>query len=339
MSQQQSWLPGSLVLVTGATGRVGRRLSQELLAVGAKVRTVVLPGDPGRDLLDPKIEVVDGSLANRTTVTAALNGVDGLIHLAALMDWSPNANDSLFESNVQATYLLLDALAARAQRMQRVVLVSSDEVYPALSVDGMITEDLPLRPYSFYGLTKQMNEVLGTFYHRTAGLKVTTARFALTAAAEEITRHDGWSGRLFFASGLKALLRGLSRLDAVAAIDDATDRPERTLILALDADGVSYRNQFCDVRDLVRGILCLAVEPAAVGETFNLSGPAAFDYQDVVPRLAQAIGVPFVEVRLPGPRFNIETSVAKARQLVGFNPEFGINEIIDGLGEPSARPA
>lgn len=331
MIDHHSWLPGSTVLVTGATGRIGRRLSRALLAAGAKVRTVVLPEDPGRDSLDPRVEVVDGSLTDARIVKVAVNGVDGLVHLAALMDWSPSANEALFASNVQATFMLLDELAARARTVHRVVLASSDEVYPALSVDGVITEDLPLRPYSFYGLTKQTNEMLGTFYHRTAGLKVTTARFALTASAEEISRHNGWSGRLFFASGLKTLLRGLNRSDAAAAIDAATDRPDSTLILALDADGRSYRNQFCDVRDMVRGILCLALEPAAVGETFNLSGPGAFDYQDVVPRLSQAIGVPFKEVRLPGPRFNIETSVEKARQLVGFNPEFGINEIIDGL--------
>lgn len=328
------WIQGSTVLLTGATGRVGSRVAQELLDAGARVRTIVLPDDPGVDRLLPAIEVVTGSLTEEGVVREAIAGVDALIHLAALMDWNPGAERRLWDANVTATFRLLDGLAQNAGQIERIIIVSSDEIYPALEVSGEITEDLPARPYSFYGLTKQLNEDLARFYHRAHGLPVVTVRFALTAAAEEIAQPYGWSGRLFFAAGLRRLLGGLGREDAVALIDGAVSEPETTLVLARDLDGRPYRFQFCDVRDLVQGIMLMATESSAVGEVFNLSGPEAFSYDDVVPRLAAVTGYDYVDLRLPGERFDVNTSTRKARTLLGYRPRNGIDEILAAIGEP-----
>ena len=323
-----TWLDGATVLVTGATGRIGGRLTTELLGRGARVRTVVLPEDARAASLPADVEVTTGSLADAAVVAQATDGVDAVVHLAALMDWSPDANAALFEANVAATYLLLDDLARRPTAVRRFVMASSDEVYSSLEVEGLIVEDLPIVPYSFYGLTKQLDEVLADFYHRVHDVPTCVARFSLTAEADEITRHDGWSGRLFFASGLRAILDAIGRPAAVAAIDAAVDDPEQTLVLARDTDGNPYRFQFCDARDLVAGLLCLLTAPAAVGQTCNLSGPEAFSYADVVPRLSDTIGVPYVDLRLEGPRIELTTSTQRAREIAGFVPRVGISEIL-----------
>lgn len=323
-----AWLRGATVLVTGATGRIGGRLSTDLVDLGARVRTVVLPEDGGAAGLGADMEVITGDLADAGVAARASEGVDAVVHLAALMDWSPEANSALFESNVRATYLLLDQCAQRSPQLRRFVLASSDEVYPSLNVEGQVVEDLPTEPYSFYGLTKQLDEVLAGFYHRVHDLPTCVARFSLTAEADEITRHDGWSGRLFFASGLRAILDAIGRPSAVAAIDAAVDDAERTLVLARDTDGNPYRFQFCDARDLVSGLLCLLTAPGAVGETVNLSGPEAFSYADVVPRLSEAIGVGYVDLRLQGAPINLTTSTERAREVAGFVPRVGIEEIL-----------
>lgn len=321
-------IDGSLVLVTGATGRVGRRLVPELLDRGARVRTVVLPDDPGAADLPAEIEVITGRLSDAAVVAQAADQIDAVVHLAAFMDWAPEANPALFESNVEATFLLLDELAQQSGSLQRFVLASSDEVYPALEVEGEIVEDLPLLPYSFYGLTKQLDEVLVEFYRRVHGIPTVVARFSLTAAASEITRHDGWSGRLFFASSLGNILNAVGRPGAAAAIDAAVDDADATLVLARDLEGNPYRFQFCDVRDLVSGLLCLLTAPGAVGQTCNLSGPEAFSYADVVPRLSEALGLPYVDLRLEGERFDVTTSTERARAAAGFEPQIGIEEIL-----------
>ena len=331
MGDSMTWLDGASVLVTGATGRIGGRLAPELLGRGAQVRTVVLPEDPNADALSGDIDVITGSLSDAGVVARAIEGVDAVVHLAALMDWSPDANPELFEANVAATYLLLDQLAQRSSPLQRFVLASSDEVYSSLDVVGQIVEDLPMVPYSFYGLTKHLNEVMAGFYHRVHDLPTCVARFSLTAEAEEITRHDGWSGRLFFASGLRAILDAIGRPQAVAAIDAAVDDPSQTLILARDTNGDPYRFQFCDARDLVDGLLCLLTAPGAVGQTCNLSGPEPFSYADVVPPLSEAIGVPYVDLRLEGARIELTTSTERARQVAGFVPRIGISQILSQI--------
>ncbi|WP_051897681.1 NAD-dependent epimerase/dehydratase family protein [Sciscionella sediminilitoris] len=321
---------GSPVLVTGATGRVGSRLVDTLLDQGRPVRAVVLPGDPGRAALPGAVTVIEGSLTDPAVVAEAVEGIGAAVHLAAAMDWGPGANDRLFEANVRATYLLFEALAERGGAIERVVLASSDEVYPALQAGEPIAEDRALSPYSFYGLTKELDERLAAYYHRT-GLAVTVARFSLVAAAEEITRPDGWSGRLFFGSGLRALLSGLGRAEAVAALDAQVPDQDGCLVLARDEQDRPYRFQFCDVRDLVHGLDCLLREPAVVGETVNLSGPVAFGYDEVVPELAERIGVRYREVRLPGPRFDVRIETAKAVRLAGYRPRYDVRTIIDQL--------
>ena len=326
------WLNASTVLLTGASGRVGQRLSARLHESGAKIRTVVLPEDPMKGNLPDYIDVIEGTLSDPDVVSRSVKGVDAVVHLAALMDWRAGANEALFHANVTSTFLLLEALAGVSTPVHRVVVVSSDEVYPALHVDGEIHENRELNPYSFYGLTKQLDEVMANFYARTTSLPIAIARFSLTAAAEELSRHDGWSGRLFFASGLRALMEGLGRQDAVSAIDAAVSDSQRTLVLARDELGHSYRFQFCDVRDLVEGLVCLLVAPGAVGGTFNLSGPAPFDYEEVVPKLSEATGFPFVEVSIPGPRFDVRTSTERAQRLAGYSPQYGINEILEAMG-------
>ena len=339
MADSMAWLRGATVLITGATGRIGGRLATDLLDLGARVRTVVLPGDGGAAALSADVDVITGNLADASVVAQATEGVDAVVHLAALMDWSPEANAALFESNVRATYLLLDQCAQHPGKLRRFVLASSDEVYSSLDVEGQIVEDLPLVPYSFYGLTKQLDEVLADFYHRVHDLPTCVARFSLTAEADEITRHDGWSGRLFFASGLRAILDAIGRPEAVTAIDAAVDDAEQTLVLARDTAGNPYRFQFCDARDLVSGLLCLLTAPGAVGETVNLSGPEPFSYADVVPRLSDAIGVPYVDLHLEGARINLTTSTERAREVSGFIPRIGIDEILEqvtGDREPAS---
>ncbi len=331
MDDSMRSLDGANVLVTGATGRIGSRLARELLALGARIRTVVLPDDPKAEALSADVEVISGSLVEGSVVAEAARDADAVVHLAALMDWSLEANPALFDSNVRATYLLLDELAKRPGRLRRFVLASSDEVYSALEVQGQIVEDLPIVPYSFYGLTKQLDEVMADFYHRVHGMPTCVARFALTAEADEITRHDGWSGRLFFASGLRAILDAIGRPEAVAAIDAAVDDAQQTLVLARDTDGNPYRFQFCDARDLVAGLICLLTAPGAVGETCNLSGPEPFSYDDVVPRLSETIGVPYVDLQLAGDRIDLTTSTQRAREVAGFVPRIGIEEILEQI--------
>ncbi len=320
-----------VTLITGATGRVGRELLALRQAEGDRVRAFVLPDDPGKETLEAKgVEIVTGSLTDRGAVSEAVSGIDCVAHLAAAMLWERDSNRQLFEQNLAGTFNLLNAVVEQDVGLKRFFLASSDEVYPSLMANYLpIDETHPLNPYSFYGLTKETNERFAFYYHRAHGVPATVARFALTARAEEILRPDGWSGRFLFVAPMRDLMKGLGRPDAAAAVETAcrTD-PQSTLLLALDEAGVPYEFHMCDVLDLVAGINLMLTSPSAIGHVFNLSGPSRFSYRTAVETLHAETGMPFVEVRIPGPPIRIAHDISKARSMLGYSPKRDIRSII-----------
>ncbi len=319
-------------LITGATGRVGRELVKFRKSRSDRIRALVLPDDPGLAALEAEnVEIVRGSLTDRGAIAEAVAGVSRVVHLAAVMLWGEGADRKLFEQNIAGTFHLLDAIVEGDVKLERFFLASSDEVYPSLKASYLpIDEPHPLNPYSFYGLTKETNERFAFYYHRAHGIPVTIARFALIARSEEILRPDGWSGRFMFAAPMRDLFTALGRPDAAQSIASAcqTD-PSSTLLLALDENGVPYEFHMCDVKDLVAGIDLMLCNPSAVGEVFNLSGPAQFSYRVAVEALHEATGLPFIEVRIPGPPIRIAHDISKARSILGYAPERDIRRIIE----------
>jgi len=91
------------VLVTGATGVIGRRLVHELLENGYQVRVLVRDPERAVDAMPARwvegVQLVDGDVTDAASLEPALKGVDGVLHLAV--------------ENVDGTRNLLDA-AARA---------------------------------------------------------------------------------------------------------------------------------------------------------------------------------------------------------------------------------
>lgn len=319
------------VLVTGASGRVGSEVVARRQMLGDEVRALVLPGDPGATRLSASgVEVVIGSLTDVAAVRQAVAGVDVVVHLAAAMLWEQDADRELFSQNVQSTFNLFDAVVSQNVKLQRFFIASSDEVYPSLkALYSPIDEQHPRNPYSFYGLTKEIDERMALYYHRSHAIPVTIARFALIARSEEIRQPTGWSGRFFFLHPMRKLFAAIGRPEAVAALDASGTNSEETLLLALDEDGIPYKFQLCDVQDLVVGIDLMLSNMSAVGEVFNLSGPSPFSYKVAVEELHRRFGLPYVEVRIPGPAIRCSHDITKARSLLGYTPVYDIRRVIE----------
>ncbi|UGS36420.1 NAD-dependent epimerase/dehydratase family protein [Capillimicrobium parvum] len=155
------------VLLTGATGLVGRPVLDRLLHQGARV-TVLAVADtvrklPGHDALD----VVTGDLQAPDRLAAAARGVEVVVHAAGALPGSSPAE--LERVNVEGTENLL--LAAAEARVRRFVLLSSTAVYaPAPPRAWPVAEDHPLgpaRPPSIaYGRSKIAAEGLVTRFRR-----------------------------------------------------------------------------------------------------------------------------------------------------------------------------
>jgi nucleoside-diphosphate-sugar epimerase len=164
------------VLVTGATGFIGRRLVARLLEEGAAVRALVLEGDPGEVHL-PKgsVEIIRGSVADRSSADRAVKGADVVFHLAAVVgDWAP---EELFRQvTVEGTR---NVLSAAAEAGARAVLASSIVVYGDAIGRAECAEDRPFgKPAGAYSRSKQEQERIAGDLGRRAGLAVTTLRLA-----------------------------------------------------------------------------------------------------------------------------------------------------------------
>ena len=156
------------VVVTGASGHVGRYAVDTLMRAGHEViavsRSGQVPAEPfGRLPREARVTGLALDLALETSVeplAAALDGAGALVHLAA---WHPEATAStgraerhrLLEVNVHGTLRALDA--ARQSRVPVVVYASTFEVYGDAEGD-FITEAARLEPITDYGATKLSGE-------------------------------------------------------------------------------------------------------------------------------------------------------------------------------------
>jgi dihydroflavonol-4-reductase len=110
-------------LVTGATGFVGAAVARALLGAQWQVRVLARPGSDRRNLKSLEVEVSEGDLADLKSLERAVQGCDGLFHVAA--DYRLGARDpaELYRANVEGTRNVLSA--AHRSGVQRIVYTSS----------------------------------------------------------------------------------------------------------------------------------------------------------------------------------------------------------------------
>ena len=127
-------------LVTGANGFLGRHVVRALLARGIEVRAMVRPAARLEGLGWPSsVEIFRADLRTSRDLPRAFEGVDVLLHLAAVVS---GGEDAQFAGTVAGTERLLEAMAATA--CQRLVLCSTFSVYNYNEISGTLYEDSPL---------------------------------------------------------------------------------------------------------------------------------------------------------------------------------------------------
>jgi nucleoside-diphosphate-sugar epimerase len=144
------------VLVTGATGFVGRHLVPGL----AEHHDVVAVARPGRDLpeLGAAVQWLECDLAGGPSRTALPDRVDAIVHLAQSAHYKafPERADDVFAINVEATFRLLDY--ARDVGASHFVFASTGGVYGG--GDERMDEHAPVSPIDFYLRSKYAAELL-----------------------------------------------------------------------------------------------------------------------------------------------------------------------------------
>ncbi len=150
------------ILITGASGAVGPSVVLAFHAAGFRVRTFSLDA-PESGLFPPDVETIIGDIGDRAAVSAAMQGVDGVVHMAALLhrDDPPPALRSAYERiNVDGTASVVSA--GLRERVGRILFFSTIAVYGPGN-GNILTEESPPHPTGFYSRTKRDAEkiVLG----------------------------------------------------------------------------------------------------------------------------------------------------------------------------------
>jgi nucleoside-diphosphate-sugar epimerase len=143
------------VLVTGASGFLGRHLVDRLLLREYAVRTLSRSHDGG---LPPHVEHIQGDIGDVALLEAAMAGVEKVYHAAAMVTGS-GSDTRMWDTNVIGTRTVAQACLRAGVR--RLVLVSSVAVYRAPLPD-LVSESAPVGGGSIYGRSKAMAEIVAT---------------------------------------------------------------------------------------------------------------------------------------------------------------------------------
>lgn len=212
-------LSGKRVLVTGATGRLGSALVPHLTGLGALVTALSLDENP-----DNKADrVLTGDTRSEQDVTAALEGVDLVVHLAALAHPDAGTPYEVYTTNVVSTFNVL--AQAGTKGIKRAVVASSinanglpmnqHDVTPAYFP---IDERLPADLDDWYSLSKHNDEYTARMAWRHWGIDVVSLRFPHTNSPEELARWNEWHTARP-AAGMREAWAYLDTRDAARAIE------------------------------------------------------------------------------------------------------------------------
>ena len=340
------------VLVTGGAGFIGRCLTRELLAHNYSIRIIdsLVEQVHGKYIepLTDDVEFIEADIRNGDIVRRALDGIDGVFHLAAEV----GVGQSMYEieryvsANDLGTAVLLQAMIDKP--VDRIVVASSMSVYGEglyeLS-DGSRTgsvrrkqsrvklglwdpigpNDAPLTPVptdeekpvdlaSIYALTKYAQERAVLIFGEAYGVEAVALRlFNVFGPGQALS--NPYTGVLAnFASRLA--------------------NAQQPLIFE---DG-EQRRDFVHVRDVARAFRLAMEKPEVAGRVINVGSGRAYTISQVAGLLAEAMGVPELTPQIMGKARagdirNCFADIAKARELLGFEPRFRLEDTLGELAE------
>ena len=229
-----------MILVTGATGHVGNVLVRQLLARGAQVRALVLPGEDAPSLQGLEVERVEGDVLDPTTLERAMDGVEVVYHLAGVISILPGSEDIMRRVNVEGVRNVVNA--ALKVGVRRLVHISSIHAFKRVPSGITLDETVPFAPDSpagAYDRTKAEG-TLAVLQAVRQGLDA-----VIVCPTGVIGPHD------YLTSEMGQTILDFAKRKLHFLVDGAYD--------------------FVDVRDVAQGLI-LAREKGRPGEVYILSG-------------------------------------------------------------------
>jgi len=303
--------------MTGGSGKIGRALLPELVKAGYCVRALEFGDD--KINCPAKVEIIRGDLRDAALAKKALKDMDAVIHLANCKE-----NRALFmDTNVKGTFFLLDE-AKNCGHIKQFIQAGSDArvgifYYPH---PFPIDETIPHQAYpGYYAFSKVLEETMCEQYVIQYKLPITVLRFSWVHDEDDILAHltlkepnfgvPIWS-ELAKTPKQKEFFR--KKMDGIAKLIHPGGKP-----------GIRH---IVGIKDVIQGIMLAVGNQAAIGQAFAITGPSAFSYGVAAGYAAEKLNLPVVEFEEKC-FHDFQHSIAKARSILGYNPQYDIIRIID----------
>ncbi len=316
-------LAGKHVLVTGADGFIGSHLVERLIREGCRVRAFVFYNsfnswgwiDTFSESDLKQIEVFAGDVRDSERVRQAMQDVDIVFHLAALISipYSYYSPRSYIDTNVVGTLNILQA--ARELKTERVLTTSTSEVYGTARYVP-IDEAHPIQGQSPYSATKISADKIAESFYRSFNTPVTIVRPFNTYGPRQ-------SARAIIPTIITQLLSGIDRVKL---------------------GNLNTSRDFNYVRDIVYGFIEIAKSDNTIGEEINIATQKEITIKKLAETLIEIINpdakIVVEEERLRPEQsevFRLLGSNQKLMQLIKWKPEYslrrGLEETISWLSE------
>jgi len=311
----------NIILVTGATGKVGRAFIHRLLA-DSKFDSFNVRALCHNRHLDshPRIQNIHGSIEHRKVVDEAMDGVTHVLHLATVKD----TPEQIMDVAIKGLFWLLEACRL-SPTFQQFILVGGDAAighffYPR---SEPLTEAHKHSAYpGCYALSKVLEEVMLEQYYIQYDLNACCLR------APWIMEKDDFKYQLSFGEDVFGGPRWRDLVGPPRA--DEFVRTE-TVPVMLDPEGNPVKRNFVHVEDLVSALLLAIDHPKARQQLFNICMDEPVDYAEVGKYLNESRGFPSVEIKTPYRSTWLDNT--KAKFLLGWRPEYDLKRMIDSAFE------
>jgi UDP-glucose 4-epimerase len=329
MHLHHSTMPGLMrTVVTGGAGYIGSVVAKQLLAAG---HDVVVLDDLSRGhaaAVPSGAAHADVSLLDGDALAAPLEGVDAVLHFAALalVAESVEHPERYWRNNVAGTLNLLDAM--RAAGIRRLVFSSTCATYGEPETVP-IPEDEPTAPVNAYGASKLAVDLMIRDECRAHGLAAASLRYFNVAGASGELGEDHKPETHLIPLILHAAAGARERISVFG-----TDYPTR--------DGTAVRD-YIHIEDLGEAHL-LALDRLVAGEhrVYNLGTGDGYTVREVIEAARRVTGreIPVRdEGRRAGDPPELVAANARARAELGWEPRRGLDEMIgDAWAWQQAHP-
>ena len=298
------------VLVTGADGFIGSHLTEYLIQMGYKVKAFVLYNsfnsygwlDTFPDHILGQIEIFSGDIRDPNGVRVAMEGIDMVFHLAALIaiPYSYHSPDSYVDVNIKGTLNVLQA--ARLLGTERILLTSTSEVYGTAQYVP-IDEKHPFQGQSPYSATKIGADRMAESFYRSFDLPLSIVRPFNTYGPRQ-------SARAVIPTIITQLLNGKEEIQ----LGDLT--PTRDLVF---------------VRDTVRGFEAIASTDKTIGEEINIATQQEISIgelaQTIIDQINPSARIVQDPKRIRPAKSEVQRLLganAKIKSLTGWKPQFDL---------------